>query len=315
MPMAYGRIPGIDKPLSRLILGGGPFNPDNMEKANTMLDAFLAAGGTAVDTAHIYGRDGASERALGQWMASRGNRDRVLVITKGAHHASDFTPRVTPEVITAELLESLRRLQTDHVDLYLLHRDDAAVPVGPIVQCLNEHLTAGRMRAFGGSNWSPRRIEEANAYAAAHGLTGLVASSPFLALAVAHDAPEFRHAIINGDKEALAWYRDTQFPLLSWSSQAQGFFSDRAKREDPESVRRFRRYDHEDNWERRRRVRELAEQRGCTPTQIALGWVLQQPINAYPLIGSGSVAHLEDAVGALDVRLRPEDLAWLNLEA
>ncbi len=312
--MQYGRIAGIDKPLSRLILGGGPLNPDRQEKGDAMLDAFFAAGGTGVDTAHIYGRDGASERALGRWMAARGNRERVFLITKGAHHASDFTPRVTPEVITAELLESLERMQTDHVDLYLMHRDNTAVPVGPLVECLNEHLAAGRIRAFGGSNWSPRRIEEANAYAAAHGLKGLAASSPFFALAVAHDAPEMRHAIINGDREAMAWYRETQFPLLSWTSQAQGFFSDRARRDDPEALRRFRRYDHEDNWERRRRVRELADKRGVTGTQVALAWVLQQGMNVHPIVGTGTVPHLEEALGALSLALSAEESAWLNLE-
>lgn len=313
--MRYGRLPGVDKPVSRLILGCGPLTPERADHAADMLDAFVELGGTALDTAHIYGRDGASERAVGQWLAERRNRDRVFLITKGAHHAPDFTPRVTPDVIGAELRESLERLGTDAVDLYLLHRDDPAVPAGALVECLHGHAQAGRMRAFGGSNWQPARLEAANAHAAAHGLQPMVASSPFFALAVAHDAPEMRHAIVNGDPQAVSWYRGTGFPLLSWTAQAQGFFSDRGEPDDPEARRRFRRYDHPDNWERRTRVRQLARQLGCTPTQVALAWVLQQDgMDTYAIIGPGSPDHLREAVGALDVRLAPDERAWINLE-
>ncbi len=312
MPMRYGRVAGVEKPLSRLILGCGPLHPDRMEQAETLLDAFFAAGGTAMDTAHAYG-GGASERALGQWMAARGARDRVFLITKGGHPDAEWRPRVSADVIARELRESMERLGTDHIDLYLLHRDDPTVPVGTLVDCLNEHVAAGRVRAFGGSNWSPRRLEEANAYAAAHGLRGFAASSPFLSLAVARDPARMGHAIVNGDAAVLAWYRQTGFPLLAWTAQAQGFFSDRAAPEHPDARGRLRRYDHPDNWERRVRARQLAARLGRTPTQVALAWVLAQ-CNAYAIIGPGSMAHLEESFGALDLQLEPHDLAWINLE-
>ena len=313
--MEYGTVPGSAKPVSRLVLGCGPWSPERSERAFAVLDAFAGAGGTALDTAHIYGRDGASERAVGQWLAARGNRDQMFVMTKGAHHAADFTPRVRPDVIDAELADSLARLGTDHVDLYLLHRDDPAVPVGVLMDCLNGHVRAGRAHALGGSNWRPERFDAAKAYAAERGLRSLVASSPFYALAVAHDRPEMRHAILNGDEAALAWYRRTGFPIFSWTSQAQGFFSDRADPDDPEARRRFGRYDHPDNWERRRRVRDLARRRGCTPTQLALAWVLRQDgLNVFAIIGPGNVEHLREAVGALDVRLEADERAWVNLE-
>lgn len=314
MPMNYGRVEGLEKPVSRLVLGCGSLRPEDMPKAQTLLDAFTAAGGTALDTAHVYGRDGASERAVGRWLTMCGNRDRVVLITKGAHPDAQWRPRVTPEVIAAELDESLERLQTDHVDLYLLHRDDPETPVEPIIDCLNAHVAAGRIGAFGGSNWSPRRIDAANAYARAHGLRGFSASSPHLALAVAHDPPHMGHAIVSGDREALDWYQKRRLPLLAWTAQARGFFSDRANPDDPEARRRFRRYDEDGNWERRRRVWDLGARMGRTPTQIALAWVLCQPLEIHAIIGPGSVPHLEDALGALDIRLSAEDLAWLNLE-
>lgn len=313
--MEYGRIEGLAKPVSRLVLGCGGFRPDDMDRVGGLLDAFAAAGGTALDTAFIYGRDGASERAVGQWLEGSGQRGRMVLITKGAHPDSEWRPRVTAEVIGAELAQSLERLRTDHVDLYLLHRDDPASPVGPILECLNGHVEAGRMRAFGGSNWSPARLEEANAYAAAHGLRGFAASSPQLTLAIAHDPPHMGHSVVSHDREAMDWYRRTGLPLLAWTSQAGGFFSARANPDDPESRRRYRRFDYEENWRRRERVWDLAGRLGCTPTQVALAWVLGQPGQMHAIIGSGSIAHLEDACGALGVRLSPQDLAWLALEA
>ena len=316
MAMTYGRIEGLDKPVSRLVLGCGSFRPEDLPRAAAVLDAFLEAGGTALDTAHIYGRDGASERALGQWLAGdAARRGRVVLVTKGAHHDSAWKPRVTPEVIAAELGESLERLGTDHVDLYLLHRDDPAAPVGPIVECLNAHAAAGRVTAFGGSNWTPARLRAANAYAVAHGLRGFAASSPHLALGVARDPAHMGHSIVTADAEALAWYRESQFPLLAWTSQAQGFFSDRADPDNPAARQRFRRYDAPDNWERRRRAIELAARLGRTPTQVALAWLLGQPLAVHPIIGPGSAAHLRESVEALDIRLSPQELAWLNLEA
>lgn len=314
MPMDYGRLEGLHKPVSRLVLGCGRFRPEHASAAETMLDAFVAAGGTALDTAHVYGREGASERAVGAWLARRRNRERMVLITKGAHPDAQWRPRVTPEVIGSELSESLERLQTDHVDVYLLHRDDPEAAVGPIVECLNSHVAAGRIRVFGVSNWSPARIEIANAYARDQRLQGFAASSPHLALAVGREPAHLGYSIISGDPPALDAYRRTGLPLMAWSAQANGFFSERATSDDPETRRRFRRYDAADNWERRRRACELAARLNCTPTQVALAWVLRQPMEVYAIIGPGSVAHLQESLGAQAVSLSAADLAWLNLE-
>src|SRR5690606_27782491 len=126
----------------------------------------------------------------------------------------------TPYDITADLFDSLARMQTDYIDIYLLHRDDPDVPVGPIVEILNEHHQAGRIHAFGGSNWSHERIREANEYAAAHGLTPFVASSPNFSLAEQIQEPWAGCLSIGGRKGAAArdWYRQNQIALFTWSS-------------------------------------------------------------------------------------------------
>lgn len=285
-----------------------------MDLARPLLDAFVAAGGTMLDTAAVYG-DGASERAVGRWLTERGRSDDVLVLTKGAHpFLSDWQPRVNRAAVFRDLAESRERLGLDTIDLYLLHRDDPSVPVGPLVDGLNELVARGSIRAFGVSNWTTQRIQAANEYAATHSLLGPVASSPHFALAVPRKAIAPGTVEIAADDVALRWYRERQFPLFAWSSQARGFFSERFSpgSQDPRNVARI--YGREDNWERRRRADKLARQRGCTPTQVALAWVLSQPLNAFAIVGPGTVPHLDDCLGALELTLSPSEVAWLNLE-
>jgi aryl-alcohol dehydrogenase-like predicted oxidoreductase len=166
--MNYGSVPGLDKQISRLVQGTVMVNGDDIKKEFALLDGIFELGCTTFDTAHVYG-SGKNERAVGQWVRDRGLREKVVVIAKGAHHNQD-RKRVTPHDITADIYDSLARFKFDYLDLYILHRDDPSVPVGPIVEILNEHQKAGIVRAFGGSNWSHQRLEEANRYAAEHGL-------------------------------------------------------------------------------------------------------------------------------------------------
>ena len=315
--MIYGSVPGISDRISRLVLGSVSFGTAKQEYVSSMLDHFLAHGGTAIDTAQQYGR-GESERAIGAWLRTSGRRDDVFILTKGAHHVVDdaqqIIHRVTAEAITEDLVSSLDHLQISTADLYLLHRDDPNKPVGPIIECLNEHYQAGRVRAFGGSNWTPERIDEANAFARAHGLQGFAAGSPNLALAVPKEPMWPNCLSVAGNQSAFHWYRERQFPLFAWSSQASGFFSGRFSPEDLSDLNVVRVYYHEDNWERLRRAREVAKTHGCTPTQVALAWVLHHHLNVFALIGPRSLSELDDCLGALEVSLSAEEVAWLNLQ-
>ena len=311
--MTYGDIGGLDKPVSRLVLGG--FSIDRMDTVRSKFDAFLAAGGNAVDTGHVYG-EGSSERAIGKWLLETGRREEIVIITKGVHpNLSDWVTRVNPVAIAQDLSESRERLGVETVDLYLLHRDDPDAPVGPLVECLNEHTAAGRIRAFGVSNWTHSRIEEANAYAAARGLLGFSASSPHLALAAAGEFLYPGCVSVSDDADALAWYRENRFPLLAWSSQAGGFFSGRFTPEVRENAAMVGQYYSEDNWERLRRARSLAQRRGCTPTQAALAWILHQPLNIFAIFSTNKMPHLAECLAALDIRLTPKETAWLSLQS
>jgi aryl-alcohol dehydrogenase-like predicted oxidoreductase len=316
--MRYGQVPHVGGRISRLVMGSMVFSTDKQALTNDILDHFVAAGGTTIDTARVYAL-GTSEVAFGQWLQARGGRDQLVIIGKGAHHDRlTFERRVNPAAIHEDVAASLQAMQLDRMDIYLLHKDDPDVPVGPIVEALNEEAAAGRIGAFGGSSWTHQRIAEANAYAEAHGLRPFTVSSPNLALAVPNEPMWEGCVSLAGDAEALAWYARTQMPLFAWSAQARGFFSGRYRpgmqpqTTDQENV--VRTYFSAANWERYRRAEELAQRKGCTLQQLTLAWVLHQPLNLYALIGPASVAELDNSLGALDVTLSADEAAWLNLE-
>ena len=155
------------------------------DRAFSLMDRYLELGGNVIDTARIYGRAEArdasysnSEPIVGRWLKSRGTRDRVVLITKGAHHVMEdpSQKRVNRACIDSDLETSLRELGVDSVDIYFLHRDDPEKPVSEIMDALDRHVKAGRIRALGASNWTCARIAEANAYARANGKTPFTVS-------------------------------------------------------------------------------------------------------------------------------------------
>jgi aryl-alcohol dehydrogenase-like predicted oxidoreductase len=319
--MQYATIEGVDKPVSRLVLGTMIVSDQEQERSLALLDAAFEMGGNTLDTAHGYG-GGHSERGIGQWMAARGNREQVVVVTKGCHHNAD-RKRVTPFDLSSDLHDSLARLQTGYVDVYLLHRDDPSLPVGPIVEALNEHWRAGRIRVFGGSNWTHERIQEANDYAAEHGLQPFMASSPNFGLAEQVLDPWGPGCVtLSGPQniEPRSWYQANQMPVFAYSSLARGFFSGRITPDNFEQAKSMldraclTAYCHDVNFERLARTIALAEQKGVTVPQIALAYILHSPLNVFPLVGAASGDEYAQNVKALDLALTADERAWLNLE-
>lgn len=314
--MKYGRIPGIKKAISRLVQGGIMLNSEDEAAGFALMDAVFALGCNTIDTAHVYG-NGDCERVLGRWIETRGIREKLVILDKGAHHNAD-RKRVTPFDITADIHDSLARLRTDYIDLYLLHRDDPSAPVGPIVEILNEHKAAGRIHAFGGSNWVARRIQEANTYARERGLTPFAAGSPHFSLAEQIEAPWDDCITITGEgsMEQREWYRREQFPLFCWSSLAGGWFSGRltpANIAEHADTLYMRCYGCEANWRRLERATELGRERGLSAAQVALAYVLNQGFEAFPLVAAYSGDEFEALAAALDVTLSPKEVAWLDL--
>ncbi|HMO27303.1 MAG TPA: aldo/keto reductase, partial [Tepidisphaeraceae bacterium] len=304
--MRYGQIPHVGKPVSRLIMGCD--NAPNLPHAVVMYDDYFEKGGNTFDTAYIYG-GGMHERFLGAWMKLRGVRDQCVVIVKGAH-----TPYCDPRSITRQLIESLERQQHDCADIYIMHRDNPEIPVSEFVDVLNEHVKAGRIRAFGGSNWTLDRVDAANAYAKSKGLQGFDVVSNNFSLARMVE-PVWHGCVAASDPQSRAWFEKTQTALLSWSSQARGFFiperSAPDKLDDKELVRCWY---SEDNFKRQARAFELAKRKNVHPINIAAAYVLNQPFPTFALVGPRTLAETRTSLPALEIELTEHERKWLNLE-
>lgn len=315
--MKYRSFAPLQAELSQLVLGTAYLSLTDLDQSFELLDEWVRLGGNVLDSAHSYGvfaggERGDAERVLGRWFEARPDvRERVVLLSKGGHPNQD-RKRVTPEDLTCDLRDTCARLNSECVDIYLLHRDDPDVAVGPIVEILNEHKEAGRIRCFGVSNWTSVRIDEAAAYAADRGLEAFTCSSCNLALAVQNEAP-WPGSLSVSDPISRRWHEQTQMPLFAWSAQAGGFFAvgEEQIRESPDLNRV---YVSPENWQRRERATTLAAARNRSANEIALAWVLAQPFPAYAIIGPRTVEELHDSIRALDLELTPRESAWVNLE-
>lgn len=297
-------IPGLPRRASVLALGFEDFR--SFSSGSILLDAYFEAGGNLFDTGFVYG-SGYTEALLGQWLANRGVRERSVIIAKGAH-----SPLCYPDVIGKQLAQSLDRLQTDHVDIYFMHRDNPDVPVGEFVDAMDAEARAGRIRGlFGGSNWTMERMDEAIAYAERNGRQKPGALSNNFSLAEMLE-PIWAGCVTSSTDTWKAWLAARQMPNFAWSSQGRGFFTERAGRDKHDSEELVRVWYSEKNFGRRDRAIELAKRLGKSPIHVALAYVLAQPFPSVPLIGPRTLDELEDSLKALDIKLTPEDVAWLD---
>jgi aryl-alcohol dehydrogenase-like predicted oxidoreductase len=310
-------LPGTDLRVSALCQGAVPFGMSvTGEEGDRLFGAFLDAGGNFFDTAHCYccwleGGDGVSERTLGEMVRRFGVRDRVVIATKGGH--PDIPPvyvgrehYLSPEVVGRDLDGSLQRLGMDHVDLYYLHRDDARAPVGEVIDMLNAEIDRGKIRYLGCSNWPVARIAAANAYAAEHGLQGFAVSQPQFSLAKFNFEPGEDPTLRSLTGDDIAWHTETGLPAIAFSSTACGYFAGSTREN---AVAQF---DNPVSQSRRARARQLAAELGCTPHQAAIAYLTNQKFITIPILGTASVEHLREAVGATSIKLTEEQVKWLR---
>ncbi|MDA3963432.1 MAG: aldo/keto reductase [Planctomycetota bacterium] len=308
---------GSPRPASRIALGTMIVNRNERERSFALLDAALAAGITTLDCAHGYA-GGESERCIGDWLTDRGCRDAVTILTKGCHPNAD-RKRVTPDDIGSDLRDSLARLKTDQVDIWLLHRDDTSVPVDEIVDCLARHHAAGRIGAYGGSNWTHQRIAEANAYAASKGLPAFTASSPNFSLAEQVNDPWGPGCVgIGGPQqaEARAWYAEQDIRIFCYSSLARGLFSGRITRDNFSDVADgacATAYCHEVNFRRLDRAQALADARGLSVAQVAMAWVLNHSLDVVACCGAANAEEIAGVVAAAEAKFDQVTMDWLDL--
>lgn len=307
MTLAPRFVPGLNRTTSVIGLGTVSFWLNSRATSFEVLDAWLAAGGTLIDTAAVY-NSGESELVIGEWLRLRDARDRVVLLTKGVcPDLTTWRSRMTPAEIEADLTASLSRLGVPSVDLYLVHRDDPAVSVGVILEALASHVAAGRVAAYGVSNWTIERLDQALAYVEAHGLPPLACSSSYFGLATPVE-PISTGVVDATDAASRDWYSSHAPTLLAWSAGSNGYFVASADL-GPEIQRAYR---GPVNVRRRERAADLAASRGLSTSQVALAWVLCQPFAPIALVGTRSVAHLHEALEAATVRLTGDELRWLE---
>jgi 1-deoxyxylulose-5-phosphate synthase len=301
--MNYGTVPHLDKQLSKIVMGVIPLPQNDHAFAHELLDAYRALGGNVIDNSYGYG-PGFSAIMRGYY--EKHGEDVFVRFDKGCHHSanSDEGRRVRKDCLENDLLANLERQGVSYSDFFVLHRDDPRVPAGEVVEWLNEHVAAGRIRAFGGSNWHHTRIAEANEYAEKHGLQGFSVSSPNLSLAKVNE-PMWWEAY-SVDREGRDWYERTGFPLFSWSSGGGGFFA----RVDTPDIQRV--YGNPENEARRERLEQMAADKGVSAPQLALAWTLNQPMNVWALVGPNTVGQIAECMAAVDIRLSKEELEHLE---
>ena len=301
-PMIYGRVKHLDKPVSRLIMGCD--NQRSYAHAAVMWDDWIERGGNAFDTSFVYG-GGHQEKLLGQWIKARGVREDVVVTVKGAH-----TPRCTPELLEQDFKVSLERLQFDHADLYVMHRDNLDVPIGEFVEVLNKLIDQGLIRgAIGGSNWSLDRFGAFNEYAEKHGKQGMTVLNNNLSLA-RMVKPVWSGCVHVSDSQSRKWLEQTQTANFAWSSQARGYFLPGDQRMKL-GAGNFECWDAEDNRARRARAEELADKLGVSAINIAAAYVLNQPFPSFALVGPRTVEETITTMPALNIALTGEQIDWL----
>lgn len=175
----------------------------------SFLDSVLEAGFSAFDLAASY-QLGGTERLFGAWIREKKNRKRLFLISKGGHPYPVIAPnRLTPKALWADIEASLRRLKTDYLDLYLLHRDHPQADLPSLAEFLLRAQESGKIKAFGVSNWHHTRIEQLG--------LDIAASSPHFSLHTWKKPPFQGCVSIAGDQAALAFYTRTQIPVLAWS--------------------------------------------------------------------------------------------------
>jgi aryl-alcohol dehydrogenase-like predicted oxidoreductase len=310
--MKKRRLGRSDLEVAPFCFGGNVFGWTADEKTSfALLDAFVEAGFDFIDTADAYSRwvpghtGGESEAILGRWMKARGNRDKVVVATKvGADMGSGRT--MAPAYVRKAVEDSLKRLQTDRIDLYQTHWDDPKTPLEEVLSTYSELIKAGKVRVIGASNYSAARLKEALDVSARKGLPRYESLQPQYNLVERKDY----------EAELGPLCRKEQIGVIPYYSLASGFLTGkyRSKSDAAKSPRGSGATKYLD--ERGLRVLaaldEAASGHKASVAQVALAWLLAKPELTAPIASATSLPQLEELLGAVRLQLSQEDVARLD---
>ena len=300
-------IPGTNLTVSDLCLGGNVFGWTADEPTSfALLDRFTDATGRTqapfVDTAESYGR-GASEEILGNWMAERGLRDRMVVATKASRLEKEH-PLSAAEIRTA-VEGSLRRLQTDRIDLYYAHNDDTGTPLEETLRAFDELVQAGKVRYVAASNYSPERLTEALETSQRLGLTRYVALQPHYNLME-------RAAYEDGLRDVVAAH---DLGVLPYFALAKGFLTGKyrpGEQVDSPRAEGASAYVGERGDRVLAALGQVAEAHGVTVAAVALRWLADRPTVVSPIASGRSVEQLADLLPMQDLVLTEDETQALD---
>jgi aryl-alcohol dehydrogenase-like predicted oxidoreductase len=312
--MEYRRLGNSGLKVARICLGSMQFGWTADEATSfSVMDAYFEAGGNFIDTADIYsawipgGKGGESETIIGRWMKARGNRHLVVVATK-------FNGRMWPGPngdglsrghVMKAVEDSLRRLDTDYIDLYQTHWPHGDTPQEETLRALDDLIRAGKVRYIGCSNEPAWRLCKALWISDKYNLNRFVSSQPPYSL-VKRD--EF-------ERESEALCLDQNIGVIPYSSLQGGFLTGKYRRNSiPDSVRaeELKKFFTDRNFTLIDLLDTLGKPHHACVAQMSLAWMLQRPVMTAPIIGANSVAQINDILGCLEVKLAPEDVAAID---
>lgn len=310
--MLMRQLGGSPLAIAPLVLGGNVFGwSADRARSFELLDAFVAGGGNLIDTADVYSawvpgnHGGDSETLIGQWLAHSGKRDHVLLATKvgkwGEH------PGLSPVNIRTAVEGSLKRLQTDHIDLYQAHEDDASVPFEHTLDAFGRLIAEGKVRVIGASNYSAARFADALTVARERGLPRYETLQPEYNL--------LQRTGYEDELEPLA-IRE-QIGVISYYGLASGFLTGkyRCAADLAKSASRghaVKRYLNQRGLRVLAALDAVASSQQATPAQIALAWLMARPGMTAPIASATSVEQLDELLGAMRLELSAADVEHLN---
>lgn len=331
--MSYGHIKGLTKKVSRIVFG--TLFLAKTEDPFALLDTVHQSGCNSFDSAACYAA-GECEKILGKWIQARSVcRKDIVIATKGGAGGQDtlWAPDISRDHLVSELQGSLARLQTDYVDIYMLHRDDQSLPVSEIVDTMHDFVIGGFVTTWGVSNWSTPRLMAALEYAQTNGKAEPVCDSLQCSLAEPCQSVWPGTTFMTSEKEP--WYSATGTSVLAWECLAKGFLAgswgcdiraeELAERtptstDDPTSplwrqAQLEKAYLTVENLQRRDRVANLAIQRGATMGQVALAYLLAQPYDVFVLVGTTKTENWVSNARSTSLNLTKLEVEYLKTGA
>lgn len=296
-------LSGSDLTVSALSMGTVNFGSKiSEEQSFAHMDRYAELGGNFLDTAHVYsdwipGERNRSEKVIGRWLKNR-RPDNMVICTKGGHFNME-TPqisRVTPEELRRDLEESLDCLQTDCIDLYMLHRDNAALPVDEIMDCLDDFVRSGRVRYLACSNWTAERIMQANAYARKAGKAPFIVDELMWSMAVINREGIPDDYVVM-DEATLRLGQESGMSFMCYTSLAHGYFTRRYARL-PLADNLHRTYDNPHNEQLFAHLQTLPDR--AAVTRESLRFFSRQSVTAIPIVSFSSLEQLEECMRAFD---------------